>query len=273
MFEARKSQSNWASGFSLASVIYHATVRDVRKSHRNPLIGLLTNIFQTLLFVAFFYLMFSILGMKGAAIRGDFLLYIMSGVFLYLTHNKAMSAVLGSEGPTSAMMQHAPMNTVVAITSSALSSLYIQVLSVSVVLFVYHAAVTPIVIINPMGALGMLLLAWFSGCAVGIVLLAIKPWFPGFVGIVSNIYSRANMIASGKMFVANTLPSSMLALFDWNPLFHTIDQNRGFIFMNYNPHFSSVSYPLYLSIVLLMLGMMGEYFTRHRASLSWSAGR
>ena len=273
MFEARRSQSSISGAFNLLSVIYHATVRNVRKSHRNPLLSLLTNIFQTVLFVAAFYFMFTILGMRGAAIRGDFLLYIMSGVFLYLTHNKGMGAVLGSEGPTSAMMQHAPMNTIVAISSSALSALYIQVLSVCVVLFVYHVAVSPIYIVNPVGALGMLLLAWLSGCSIGMVFLAVKPWFPGFVGITSGIYSRANMIASGKMFVANTLPSSMLALFDWNPLFHAIDQNRGFVFMNYNPHFSSVSYPLYFSLIFLTIGLMGEYFTRNRASLSWGAGR
>lgn len=41
------------------------------------------------------------------------------------------------------------------------------------------------------------------------------------------------MIASGKMFVANTLPNFMLAMFDWNPLLYTIDQARGFAFINY----------------------------------------
>ena len=30
----------------------------------------------------------------------------------------------------------------------------------------------------------------------------------------------------------------MLTIFDWNPLFHTIDQARGFTFINYNPHYS-----------------------------------
>jgi ABC-type polysaccharide/polyol phosphate export permease len=81
------------------------------------------------------------------------------------------------------------------------------------------------------------------------------------------------MIASGKMFVANTLPSSMLALFDWNPLFHTIDQARGFVFINYNPHFTSATYPVYVGLGLIVLGMMGEFFTSRNASVSWNAAR
>jgi ABC-type polysaccharide/polyol phosphate export permease len=73
----------------------------------------------------------------------------------------------------------------------------------------------------------MYLLAWGSGCAIGLIFMALKPWAPDVVTIVQLVYVRANMIASGKMFVANTLPGFMLAMFDWNPLFHIIDQTRG----------------------------------------------
>ena len=81
------------------------------------------------------------------------------------------------------------------------------------------------------------------------------------------------MIASGKMFVANSMPTSKLAFFDWNPLFHTIDQGRGFIFLNYFPHYSSISYPLTVTAVLMVVGLMGEHYTRKHQSASWSAGR
>ena len=81
------------------------------------------------------------------------------------------------------------------------------------------------------------------------------------------------MIAAGKMFVANTLPSYMLVMFDWNPLFHTIDQSRGYAFVDYNPRNSDWEYALYLSLVLIMIGLMGEFYTRKHASASWSARR
>ncbi len=270
-FDVRPHKGQAAVG--MAELIYFGIVRDVRKSHGNALIGLVMNMMQTIVLVAAFYVMFSVLGLRGSAIRGDFLLYIMSGIFLFMTHTKAMGAVVGSEGPSSPMMKHAPMNTVIAICSAALGSLYIQVLSLFCVLFLYHVAVTPVHIEEPVAAMGMVLLSWFSGVAIGMVFLALKPWFPGFVNIVSTIYARANMIASGKMFVANTLPSFMLAMFDWNPLFHTIDQARGHVFINYNPHYSSWEYPLIVSLVLLMVGLMGEFYTRKHASVSWSARR
>lgn len=268
-----KPQSSLGVAISMAEVIYHSIVRSVRKAHNNAFMAIAMNMLQVVIFVMAFYVMFSVLGLRGAAIRGDFLIYIMTGIFLYMTHTKTLGAVVGSEGPASPMMLHAPMNTIVSICSAALGALYIQVLSLFMILFIYHVAFTPVVIDKPFQAFGMMLIAWFTGAALGLVLLAIKPWFPTFVSIFTQIYQRANMIASGKMFVANTLPGFMLAMFDWNPLFHAIDQSRGFAFINYNPRYSSWEYAFWVGVILVMLGLMGEFYTRKHASVSWGARR
>ncbi|WP_085834829.1 ABC transporter permease [Aquimixticola soesokkakensis] len=273
MFQYSQRQSGWTAAFSILTLIFHNTVRHLRKSHGNPLLGLANNLMQNVILVLTFYFMFSILGLKSSAIRGDFMLYIMSGIFLFICHNKSISSVFGTEGPASPMMQHAPMNTAIAIVSSALSVLYTQVLSIFVILFAYDVGWHPVTFQHPLSAFGMLLLAWFSGCSIGMVFLAVKPWFPKLTGIVSNVYTRANMITSGKMFVANQTPGYLLAMFSWNPLFHTIDQARGFTFVNYTPHHSNWQYAVYFSLTLFTLGLLGEFFTRKRVSASWSAGR
>jgi ABC-type polysaccharide/polyol phosphate export permease len=271
MFQKTAPRSRLGSTLYTAELIYHNSVRAVRKSHGNAFMAIVTNVLQTVIFVLAFYFMFTVMGIRGSAIRGDFLIYIMTGVFLFMTHTKTLSAVVGSEGPASPMMQHAPMNTAIAIAAAMLSSLYIQTLSLFVIVFVYDVAFNPFVlqeIHDPIGCLAMLLLSWFSGAAIGLVLLAAKPWAPTAVNIVSTVYQRANMIASGKMFVANALPGYMLVMFDWNPLFHTIDQSRGYAFVNYNPRNSEWEYALYLSIILVMVGLMGEFYTRKHASAS-----
>lgn len=272
MFQRATNRSPLQSALALSELVFHAAVRSVRKSHGNALVGLMLNIFQTVLLIAVFYLMLDLLGMRGSAIRGDFVLYIMSGVFVFMTHTKAMGAVSGSEGPTSPMMKHSPMNTVVAVASAALGALYLQVLSAVVVLYVYHAAVTPITIFDPVGTMAMLLLAWASGAALGMVVQAARPWWPDGVGMIATIYSRANMIFSGKMFVANAVPG-ILQFFDWNPLFHIIDQARGFIFLDYHPRFSSIWYPVWCTLAFLVIGLMAEFYTRRHASASWGAGK
>ncbi|NVK45638.1 MAG: ABC transporter permease [Rhodobacteraceae bacterium] len=271
MFHYTRTQSGLSAALTVLRLIFVNTVRHVRKTNGNPIIGLLISISQTLILVAVFSFMYSIIGVRGTAIRGDFILYIMSGIFLFLTHNKSLAAVASSETAASPMMQHAPMNTAIAITSSALSTLYIQTLSVTVILFGYSLGWGTVHFQNLTGAFGMFLLAWASGSAIGMVFLAAKPWAPGFVRILQLIYTRANLFTSGKMFVANQTPAFMIAMFTWNPLFHTIDQARGFTFVNYNPHKSSIMYPVVFTLVCLTIGLLAEFFTRRRVSLSWGA--
>lgn len=276
MFQKTAPMNRTASAVNIAELIYHNTVRAIRKTHGNAFMSIAVSVFQSLLFVLFFYVMFSVMGLKGLALRGDFVIFLLTGIFMFMTHNKAVSAVLGSEGPASPMMQHAPMNTFISIVSGMLATLYIQTLAVAFILFVYDVAINPYVlreIVDPVPVMGMFLLSWFSGGAVGLVFLALKPWFPGLTGTLSTLYKRANMIASGKMFVANSLPSFMISMFDWNPLFHTIDQARGFAFINYVPRNTNWEYVVYLSLTLVMIGLMGEFYTRKHASASWSARR
>jgi len=272
-FRQDYNRSTFGMILNLAELTYVSTVRKVREAHGNALMALFMNMMQAILFVLAFYFMFTILGTRRVAIRGDFMIYLLTGIFLYLTHIKALASVLGAEGPASAMMQHAPMNTLVAIASSALAALYIQTLSLAVILFGVHTLYNPLDIYDWGGVGMMYLLSWASGCAVGLVLLALKPWIPDVISIVQAVYSRANMIASGKMFTANSLPSFMIPWFDWNPLFHLIDQSRGFAFNNYFPHFTNWQYPVYFTLAFILLGLMGDFYTRKRASASWMANR
>jgi len=272
MFRTEVRKTPARSGLAMLELIFHASVRHVRKSHGNAVIGLLMNVMQTVLLIVVFFVMFDVLGMRGNAIRGDFLLYVMSGIFMFMTHAKAIGAVTSADGPTSAMMKHSPMNPIISIAAAALGSLYLQTLSAGLVLFFYHAIFQPITIFHPVGMFGMFLLSWGSGVAIGMVFKAATPWQPEFFGILSQIYQRVNMIASGKMFVANAAPH-ILHFFDWNPLFHTIDQGRGFIFLNYNPHYSNIQYPIVVMAVCLVIGLMGEFYTRKHASASWGAKR
>ncbi len=271
MFENAQPKSAFSSALATLELIFHASVRQVRKQHGNAVIGLLLNIFQTILMILILYMIMWILGARSSGIRGDYVLYVMSGIFMFMTHIKTLGAVSGAEGPTSKMMLHAPMNTVIAIAAAALSSLYLQLLSCAVVLYLYHVLIQPIVIYQPVGAL--LMLSWAAGIGVGMIFLAAKPWAPEVIGIVSMVYMRANMIASGKMFVANNTPGYILQWFTWNPLFHTIDQGRGFIFQNYHPHYSSISYPIKVTFACIVLGLMAEFFTRQHISVSWNAKR
>ena len=271
MFAPAKSKSRIALAFSLAERTYHATVRAARSKHRNAIVALLIEMLQAFVFILVFLGLVHILGRSGGQIRGDTLLYVMSGIFMFRSHNKSIAAVSGAADSVGGMMQHAPMNTVITILSAALSTLYLQVLSAITILTIYHLAINRITIDQPVAVMGMMILAWAYGSSVGLVFAALKPWFPRAVMIAKTFFMRANMIASGKMFVANSLNFMMLKMFDWNPLFHIIDQTRGYVFLNYSPRYPSVEYPVRVMIIVIVIGLMLEFKTRQHASRSWKA--
>ena len=274
MFEVRgKSQTGLEKTVAFFELVYHCTVRDIRKSGgENAAWGLVQSMGQVLIMVFVFYLIFSFMGMRSSPIPGDFLLYILSGIFIFLTHNKTVGAISGCDGPVSAMVVHGPMNILVMVLSTAISTLYTQVLALFSILLVYHLAVTPIYIYQPAESFAMVLLGWSSGVGVGMVLLGLRPFAPGFVKALSMVYRRVNMIASGKMVVANALPGSMIAWFAWNPLFHVIDQARGHLFVSYDPHHSTWTYPALASVFGCMIGLILKHSGRNYVSpKQWEA--
>ncbi|MDO5703766.1 MAG: ABC transporter [Paracoccus sp. (in: a-proteobacteria)] len=273
MFVQHKNRNLFQAAFTTLALIHHQTVYNMRMGDRNAVVGLLLTILQSSLMVLAFYLMYYVLGIRGSLVRGDFLVFIMSGIFIFMTHIQAVGAVSGSGALTSNMMQHAPLNTAILISGAALAALYKQMLACIVLMWLYHTIMTPIEMESWLGCLSMLLLSWLCGCGVGMVFLSLRPWWPKGAGIITMVYQRINMVASGKMFLANTLPGFMLPWFDWNPLFHIIDQSRGFAFINYSPQRTSVEYALWFTVTVIMVGLMAEFVTRNRVSVSWSMGK
>lgn len=268
----KRSNSNviQAAGTTLA-LIYHQTVYNLRTEHRNAIIGLLLTIVQSTIFILAFLLIYLVIGVRTSPIRADFVLFIMSGIIMFMVHTQTAGAVSGSHSVSGGLARHQPLNAAVLIAASALTVLYRQMASALVILWGYHMLVSPVRIVSIPGCLAMFLLAWFSGACVGLVFLGIRPWWPKASKLVTTIYQRINMFASGKMFVANVIPGFMLPWFSWNPLFHVIDQTRGQAFINYTPQRTDPLYAIWFSLAALMIGLLINFSTRKYESLSWSA--
>ncbi|MGP9803401.1 ABC transporter permease [Paracoccus sp. NSM] len=271
MFKQRHNRNMLEATFATTALIYHQTVYKLRTQHRNALVGLLLTMMQSLIMIIVLMTLFLLIGIRTSPIRGDFMLYIMSGIFMFMTHVQTVGQVANSHSISSALVKHEPLNAAILISAAALSVLYRQTIVCLTVLGTYHLAFAPVSFYDPVGAAALFLLAWFSGISVGIIFLGIKPWAPAAATMLTIFYQRVNMFASGKMFVANTIPGFILPWFVWNPLFHLIDQQRGFIFINYSPHRTMLLYPLWFSIGALMVGLLINFTTRKYESASWGA--
>lgn len=267
--KTRVNKSLLAASSAFMELLFHSIVRDTRKSSGNATLGLLLVMLQSMIMLAIFFLLFTVLGMRSVAIRGDFVIFLLTGIFLFLTHNKAVASAMGAVAPVGGLTLHAPINTLLNILSSVLSGLYLQVLGFSLILLVVHILRGGLEFYDPVGLIFPFFMAWASGIAIGLMFGVLKPFAPKFIPMIAMMYRRANMITSGKMLPANYMSATMITWFDWNPLFHTIDQARGAAFVNYFPRHTNMEYPVYLSLALITVAMMIEFWLRKNMSESW----
>jgi ABC-type polysaccharide/polyol phosphate export permease len=261
------TKSMFFGALEFMDLIFHSIVREVRTQSGNATFGILKEVSIILVFLGLFYLISIFMG-QGAAIRGSLVMFLLTGIVLFLTHIKAVGSVRSASNAASAIMMHSPMTVILSILAKAFAGLYLQfvaVLIISVFLWVFGADLT---VHNPGGLVLPVFFSWASGIAVGMIFMVFAPVLPFVVSSLTPIYQRAQMFTSGKFLPAAYMPGIMASWFSWNPLFHTIDQARVAAFINYNSDATNMSYPIWFTIVALLIGLMGEFWTRKNLSKS-----
>jgi len=253
--------------FEFLELVYHSVVREVRMQSGNATFGILKEVTTITLFMVFFYLLAKFVGRNGA-IRGDLMMYLLTGVVLLVVHIKAIGSAKSASKATSAIMQHAPMTVILSILAKAFSGLYLQAVAVIIIVAVLWIFGTDLTVQNPSGLVLPVFFTWASGISIGMIFMLLTPVIPAVIGPIAMLYQRAQMITSGKFLPAAYMPAALLPYFDWNPLFHTIDQARIATFVNYNSDITNIGYPIKFTLVAMLLGLMGEFWSRKNLSKS-----
>lgn len=250
-----------------SELVFHSVVREVRTQSGSATLGVLKEVATMATFIGMFYMMYSFMG-RAIAIRGDFMMFLLTGVILMVVHMRAIGTARTSSNALSPIVQHAPMTVMVSFVSKAFAGLYLQSLAVIIIVLALWLFGMDLTIQNPKGLVLPIFVAWAAGIAIGLIFMVIEPLAPRFVRTFTQLYMRAQMITSGKFIPAAYLPTALLGYFDWNPLFHCIDQARLATFVNYNSEVSSMSYPIGFTTAALTLGLMGEFWSRQNLSAS-----
>lgn len=253
--------------------LHHLTIREIQKQHQHAVRGIAMNIVQICVLVGGFYAMNVLMHQGSAPLRGNLLLYILTGVFLFQLHIQTAMSGLRAEPPSSPIMAHGGMTALSGILGAGIAALYVQAVSVAALGGAYIALVEPVHIEDPLRLGAIFLLGWASGLCVGMLFFALKVHSPNFASLVSQAYSRVNLLASGQMFVATTLPAYLLHWFTWNPLFHIIDQARDAAFLNYRSWFTNLEFPAISCVAMLAVGILAERWARRISSLSRMSAR
>lgn len=78
-----------------------------------------------------FYVMSQAIGIAGPMIRGDILNYLMTGIFLFIVHDRTVMAVFASESAAGELRM-------IPAFGAAVGALYLQVLTAAILFLTYH---------------------------------------------------------------------------------------------------------------------------------------
>lgn len=244
-------------------LLYTAVILNIRRNSLGSL-GLLSSFMMPIGMLLLFLLMYSFLG-RPMAIRGDFVTFLLTGIYLFLLciRTKGACNIAGA----GSLAYHQPIQPILMCWAGGLSMLYIMTASMILIFignFLYHGVFE---LQNPYGMIAPFLVTWLFGVASGMVITGVC-FYTGGKQFANIMFQRAMFITSGKFFVASSIPASLRPFFDWNPIFHTIDQMRGATFVNYNADTTTMTYPIIVVAVMLLFGHMMERRIRRDFSLS-----
>ncbi|MEO0342502.1 MAG: ABC transporter permease [Pseudomonadota bacterium] len=252
-------------------LVWVVTINKSRQGSSNALKAMLMRSLQMVVMMAAFYALISVTGLRSMSVRGDFMLFLASGIFLLFLHLGGLNSAMGIGDTEHGANVHAPVTPLLNLVSSALSQLHTNVITIAVILLLIHLLIEPVKIDNLQKVAAACGVTLLSGMAIGSVIGGIGSFIPLVKKFAPMVFMRVNMVFSGKMFAANSLPISMIPFFWWNPLFHCIDQARDGIFVNYTAKHTTLAYPLWLSFGLFALGFMLMHASKKLVSQSWSA--
>jgi len=249
------------------SLVYAMTVRDLRIVQRNAALGIILAIATPLATTLIFYVLMEVMQMRSAPVRGDDLTFLLTGFMVFFFHIKTAGAVSGAVMPS--MMPHQRATPFLFICVKACSAGYNNALAFIVILALNYLLRGVWEMQDPLWVIATVAVAWVYGIGIGMVFLALQRYF-AWTQVLKLAYMRIMFFTSGKFFLGNNAP--FREFYDWNPLFHIIDQTRTGVFVNYTAHTTSLGYPLIFCFIALVVGFLGENYVRRHYSVSHFPG-
>ena len=84
-----RNRTLWEATQSFLDILYISIIREFRSQTGGATLAFLMAIVQPMLLFAVFWAAYTLLGRTGL-IRGDFLLFMMTGIFLFIVHIKEL---------------------------------------------------------------------------------------------------------------------------------------------------------------------------------------
>ncbi len=243
-------------------VIFALIMREVHTLYGKAKLGYLWAIIKTAITIAIMWLLRVVAGMPkphGMSILtflviGYVLWDIMTGSI-----NKCMKAIEANK----TLLTFPQVSTIDVMIARCVVVLCTEVISGTTLLFIGFCLGYEFHISNVGGLIYIIILAFFIGLGIGLILSSLNSYFPTMERIVPIMFQFL-MFASGVMFSVTMFTGRIGTWILWNPFLQIIEFTRTCTSYGYPADFVSHSYLIQITLYSLVLGLLLERFTRKR---------
>ncbi|WP_181164609.1 ABC transporter permease [Amaricoccus solimangrovi] len=204
------------------------------------------------------------LALRSPPLGSSFILFYASGYIPFNAYRVVSSSVTSAVRSNRGLLSHP----VVGVVDAVLSKFLLSTLTMGVVAVVLYAAILATLDQPVEIDLGTVTLAYFLaalfGLGIGAVNCVLFGFFPTWRSIW-KILSRPKMIASGVLFLYESVPTGLQDVLWYNPLAHVIGLSRAGVYGGYHPGYVSIPYVAGISLGLFVIGLY--LLRRHTAAL------
>lgn len=245
-------------------VIVGLLLRETRTIFGNSSIGYLWAILTPALGVALLVLIFSFAS-RQPPFGQSLALFFATGFLSYEFYNKLSNSLMTVIDSNNALLLYP----VVTETSAIVARFILITLTYFVIMCLFYGALIFMGLANfpsnPIQLSYAFIAIALLGLGIGLMNLVILSFWDSWRH-VWQIINRPMFFISGIFFIPSLLPDYALDFLKWNPVLHLIEWVRSAYYPNYDSRVLDCNFVLCLSFLLIVFGLVGERFLRHKKS-------
>lgn len=193
------------------------------------------------------------LALRTPPLGSSFMLFYATGYIPYNTYRGVSADVTSAIRSNKGLLSYP----VVTVLDAVLSKFLLSTLTMLVVGIILYTAII-LTLAQPVQIdIGAITLAFFLSALIGLGVGAVNCVLFGFFPIWRSIWkilSRPTFIASGVLFLYESVPGALQEVLWFNPVAHVIGLMRAGIYGGYHPTWVSVPYVVGVALALFVIG-------------------
>lgn len=262
---AQIPKSNRKRRFATLRTTFALILREMSTRYGRTPGGYLWGIMEPLAGIMVLSLGFSLV-LRSPSLGTSFLLFYATGYLPFDLYQVLSGSIANALKFSRPLLKYPAVTWLDAIMArfllNSLTNILITVLLLTgIVVAIGHRSV-----LDPSAMVQALGLAMILGMGVGVINSVLMGLYPMW-GMIWSIITRPLFIASGVLFLYDDLPQLAQQVIWYNPIIHITGLMRTGFYSTYNPAYISMTYVLFFSLILLVLGLLllGRY---HRVILN-----